>query len=29
MAENPLVYRDFNIEMTDLKDDGSSRNADL
>ena len=23
MAENPLVYRDFNIEMSDLKDDGT------
>ena len=23
MAENPLVYRDFNIEMTDLKQDGT------
>ena len=23
MAENPLVYRDFNIEMTELKDDGT------
>lgn len=23
MAENPLVYRDFNIEMTDLKEDGT------
>jgi hypothetical protein len=23
MAEDPLVYRDFNIEMTDLKEDGT------